>query len=88
MLIVGERFRDASFLHDDKGGAISESPGFILPLCIQRKSSFKLLSRLQNNLNVGIVQEASNHFHRSSAERFAKARIVIEKLLTPSGWSQ
>lgn len=80
MLIVGERFCDAARLHDDKGGAISESPGFVLPLGIQGKGSFKLLSRLHNDLNVGILLEASNHFHRSSAERFAKARIVIEKL--------
>jgi hypothetical protein len=74
---VGERFRDISLLHDDKGGAISESPGFILPLCIQREGSFKLLSRLQNNLNVGIVLDASNHLHRSLAERFAKARRLL-----------
>jgi hypothetical protein len=80
MLIVSQRFRDASRLHDEKGGAISESPGFILPLGIQRESRFKRLSRLRNNLNAGIVLEASHHLHRSLAERFANAGIVIAKL--------
>jgi len=80
MLIVGQRFHDTSLLHDEKGGAISESPGFIMPLCIQREGSVKLLGRLRNNLNAGIVLEASHHLHRALAERFANARIVIEKL--------
>ena len=80
VFVMSQSFREISFLHDPKRGAVNEAPFFVWTLRIERQRGLKLGLGLSDNFNFCSLLKAPHDLHRLLSKRLAERGVIVEKL--------